>query len=179
MGGLANRLPLIVHSGRSFGLHKRHHARTFATDELAGFLRVEGLAPRLAQADDFSAVAARHFADPVAKESVGQQREFFAGLDEVRHGGFHAGATRAGDRDVELILRRICVAEQAAYLFHYLEKERVEMADHRLRHGLIYARRDHAGSRSEQKALRRLEGSVRLRHHVQFNSGAFVSSACL
>ena len=45
------------------------------------------------------------------------------------------------------------------------------MADHGLRHGLVDAGGDHAGSRSEQKAPRRLKGSVRLRHHVQFSSG--------
>src|ERR1035438_9841254 len=56
-------------------------------------------------------------------------------------------------------------------LLDYLEEERVQMADHGLRHGVIYAGGDHAGSRSEKKAPRRLEGSVRLRHHVQFSSG--------
>ena len=49
------------------------------------------------------------------------------------------------------------------------------MADHGLRHGLVYAGRDHAGSRPEQKALRRLERRVRLRHHAQCNNRAFES----
>src|ERR1035438_6469926 len=52
------------------------------------------------------------------------------------------------------------------------------MAHHGLPHGLVNAGRDHAGSGSEQKALRRLEGSIRLRHHVQFNSRTASQTAC-
>ena len=171
VGGFANGLRLVVESGGSFGLDEGDDAGAFATDEVASFLRVKGLAPGLGQADDVAAVTAGHVADAVAEEAVGEEREFFAGLDEVGNGGFHAGAAGAGEGDVELILGGKGVAEESADLFDYLEEERVEVADHRLRHGLVHAGRDHAGSRSEQKALRRLEGSIRLRHQVQFNSG--------
>ena len=172
VGRFANGLRLVVESGGSLGLYEGDHAGMFAADELAGLLRVKGLAPGLGEADHFAAVAAGHFADAVAEETVGEESELFAGLDEVGHGGFHAGAAGAGDGDVELVLGGKGVAEQGADLFDYLEEERVEMADHGLRHGLVvHAGRDHAGSRSEQKALRRLEGSIRLRHHVQFSSG--------
>src|ERR1035437_3796014 len=170
VGRFADRLRLVVESGGSLGLYEGDHARAFAADEVAGLLRVKGLAPGLGEADDFAAVAAGHFADAVTEETVGEESERFAGLDEVGHGGFHAGAAGARDGDVALVLGGIGVAEQAAYLFDYLEEERVEMADHGLRHGLVDAGRDHAGSRSEQKALRRLEGSIRLRHQVQFSS---------
>src|ERR1035438_5346298 len=87
-----------------------------------------------------------------------------------RHRRFHARGAGAGDGDVELVLGGKSVAEQGADLVDHLEEERVEMADHRLPHGLVDAGRDHAGSGSEEKALRRLERSIGLRHHVQFNS---------
>ena len=167
----ANRLPLVIQSGGSLGLYEGDHAGMFATDELAGLLRVKGLAPGLGEADDLATVAAGHFTDAVGEETVGEESELIAGLDEVGHGALHAGAAGAGDRDVELVPGGEGVAEQGAYLLDYLEEERVEMADHGLRHGLVYAGGDHAGSRSEKKAPRRLEGSVRLRHHVQFSSG--------
>src|ERR1017187_9401666 len=127
--------------------------------EVAGLLRVKGLAPWLGQADHLRAVAARHFANAVAEETVGKERELFARLDEVGHRRFHAGGAGAGDGDVELVLDGKSVAEQGADLVDHLEEERVEMADHRLPHGLVDAGRDHAGSGSEEKALRRLERS--------------------
>src|ERR1035438_6653523 len=80
VGRFANRLPLVVESGGRLGLHESEHARAFAADELASFLRVARLAPGLGEADDFAAVAPRHFANAVAEETVGEQGELFAGL---------------------------------------------------------------------------------------------------
>ena len=121
-----------------------------AADELARLLRVEGLAPGLREADDFRALAARHLADAVAEEAVGEEREFAAGLGEVGDGGFHAGAAGAGERHVELVLRRERISEQRADFIRDLEEERVEMADHRLRHGLVDARRHHDSDRGQR-----------------------------
>src|SRR6185295_6246715 len=105
--------------------------RGFAADELADFLRIEGFAPRLGKADHFAAVAASHFADAVAEEAVGEEGKFLAGFDEVCDCGFHAGAARAGDGNIELVAGGIGVAQEGANFFHYLEEERVEMAHYR------------------------------------------------
>ena len=132
VGRLADRLRLVVHAGGGFGLHEGHHVRLLAADELARFLRVERLAPMLGEPDDLGALAACHFADAVGEEAVGQQREFAAGLGEVGHRGFHAGTAGAGYRQVELVRRRVGVAQQRANLAGHLEEERIEVSHDRL-----------------------------------------------
>jgi hypothetical protein len=107
---------------------------------------------------------ARHFTQAVTEESIGDHRELLAGLGEIGDSRFHTGAAGSGDGDVELVLRGVNVAQQRANLIHHFEKERVQMAHHGLRHGLINTRRHHARSGAEKKALRGLERRVKLRH---------------
>ncbi len=161
----ADGLGLVEHAGGRLGLHEGHHVRLFAADEVAGLLRVVRLAPGLGEAHYFGALAASHFADAVAEEAVGEQRELPAGLGEIGDGGFHSGAAGPGDRQVELVLRGENVAEQRADLAGNFKEERIEVAHHILRHGLVHARRHHAGSGTEEQALGRVERGKRLRHH--------------
>ena len=79
-----------------------------------------------------------------------------AGLGEVGHRRLHAGAAGAGHREVELVRGGVGIAQQRADLLRHLEEERIEVADDRLRHGLVHARSHHARTGPEEQAFRRL-----------------------
>ena len=130
----------------------------------AGLLRVEGSPQALARRDDFGAMTAGHLAEAVTEEAVGEERKLSPGSMRVADGGLHAGSARPGDRDIEPVLRGVRIAKQGADLFHYLEEVRVEMAHHRLRHGLVDAGRDHAGSGSEERRGGAWKRRIGLRH---------------
>src|SRR5258705_62636 len=104
MRGLANGLALLKCAGGSFGLDISYYLRLLAVDEIGGFNVAINFAPRFFEANDVAALAARHLGQPVGEKSVGEYRDFGPGLGEIRNGGFHAGATGAGNRNGEFVL---------------------------------------------------------------------------
>ena len=118
----------LERTGGSLRLHVGHRARLFAADEIAGFLIVEDFAPGFLQAHDGGAVPAGHVREAVAEVSVGQNREFFARLDEIGDCGFHAAGARSGDGDVEFVGGGEGVTQQLADVLHHLEKVRIQVA---------------------------------------------------
>ena len=153
VGRLADRLGLIVHAGRRFGLHKSDHVRLLAADEVANLLRVVRLAPSLRELHHFGALTAGHLTDTVGEKSVGEQRKLAARLGKIGHGRFHAGAARAGNGQTERVFGGVSVPQEGADLIGDLEEVGIQVPDDILRHGGVDARGDHAGSRSEKQTF--------------------------
>ena len=150
--GFADGLGLVVHAGGGLGLHERHHARALAANELAGFLRVERLAPRLGQAHDFGALAARHFPDAVGEEPVAQQRELAPGSAKLATAASMPELPVPETAILNSLRGGIDVADQPPHLVRHLEEERIEMPHEGLREGLGNARRHHARARGRTAA---------------------------
>src|SRR6266702_2471639 len=159
VGGVTERLALLIHAGRGFSLNEGNNLRTFTADELCGLVVTEGFAPGFFKARDDGAVTLRHLTDALGEKSADEERQFSAGLDEVGDGSFHAAGAGGRDGDGQLILSSEDGAEAVAQILRYLEEVRVEVPNNRLRHRLIDARIDLAGARSVEQTLRWMDGS--------------------
>ena len=120
-------------------MDERDHLGTFFFEERARLGFGEHLSPRLFEADHMRPVAAAHLGDSFAEESVDEDRQFRAGIDEVGNGGFHARASRSGDHQRAGILGSEHRAQAVAHVVKYLIKERIEVSDQRFGHGFINA----------------------------------------
>src|SRR5271165_1705242 len=104
MRRLADGFTALKHSSGSLGGHIHHDFGLLAVDEFGGFSVAEGPAPGLLEADDVGAVTLGHLGHAVAEETVSEDGDLRARLDEVADGGFHSAAAGGGDDECPLVL---------------------------------------------------------------------------
>lgn len=95
-------------------------------------------------------MALGHFGHAVAEESVGEDDDLHAGIDEVADGGFHASAAGGRDDEGPLVLGTEDVAQHALVVLADLEEIGIEVSDDGLGHGLVDAGMDLGGAGAEQ-----------------------------
>jgi len=90
-----------------------------------------------------------HLRDPLAEESTYEHGQLGFGLDEIRNRRLHARAAGPRNRERQRIRSAKHRAQIASDFLHHFEEKRVEIPDHRLRHGVVNARLNLRGSGAE------------------------------
>src|SRR6185295_11534482 len=102
-------------------------------------LRIDRVSPLGAHDDGLPTSSPNNIGHPFTEDSVDADDHFIAGLDHVHEGGFHASASRGGNRNRYSIARFENISEHRLDVVHALQKKWVEVSEHRRGHRFEHA----------------------------------------
>src|SRR5258708_35256267 len=154
---LAQTSQVLKNAGRSFRMHDRERAGLTRIERGFDVRPLDRVTPLSAHDYGLASGAFYDVAHAFAEDTVNANHYFIAGLDDVYQSRFHAGASGRGDRNRHAVFCLEHVSKHLLDVVHALEKERIEMSEHRRRHCFENAIFNRARPRSQQHAPGRLK----------------------
>src|SRR2546425_4695046 len=158
-------LERLADPGGGLRVHGAHRlGRGMPLQGLLDRRRLDGLAPSLPDADDLCPAPASDLGHPFGERPTHHHHGHVPRFEDIGQGRLHRGRSGSGDRVGQLVRGLEHLAQHGLDLVQHLEAGRVEVADHRMGHGLEHTRVDVAGSGPHEDPRRRLEWSGDLGH---------------
>ncbi len=139
-------------------------ARLMLPDRALDLVGREHRAPFALDGGDLAAAARGDLGEQMAEAAEDRHQHLVAGRDQRDQNRFDAGARGAVDQQRPFVLGTIDLPQQLHRVVHIGGERRIELAEHRHRHGAQHARIDPDRAGAHQQAGRRIEFGERHRH---------------
>ena len=159
----------LQHARRRFRVYQAHELRPAAGKGLSHLSRRKGPARFAFEPDQLAPVALDHLGHAVAEHAAHADEDLVSRFDEIADTGLHAGGTRGGDRQGQVVPGLEHVAEQRLGIVHDPDEIGVQVPRQRSAHGLVDPRMHVARAGSHEDAPAGIEGGVSImtRGHME------------